>query len=761
MLAMADDVKAAHAAPRDRLAARRRALGLTQEELAALLGVERSTVVRWERGATQPLPWIRPKLAKVLQVPVGQLAELLGGPAPAGQGGRGPAVAPVPRQLPPAVADFVGRAGELAALTALLDQTAESTPPAIVISSIGGTAGVGKTALAVHWAHQVAGQFSGGQLYVNLRGFDPSGQPMPTATAIRVLLDALGVPPARIPADLDAQVGLYRSLIAGRRMLLVLDNARDALQVRPLLPGSPGCLVVVTSRSQLAGLIAVDGAHPLTLGLLTDAEAVALLTARLGATRMAAESGAAAELARLCARLPLALAIAAARMAANPQLGLGMLADQLADARRRLDMLDTGDPPASVRAVFSWSVSALPAWTARMFMLLGLHPGPEITASAAASLAAVSQLQAEVTLRDLAGASLIIEQSPGRYTLHDLTRDYVTELARAPGIGADNHEATSRILNHYLHAATAAARAVNPRRRHVSLPAPPPGCTVLEFSDSDTALRWLKSEHANLAAAIRHAAEQGEHEIAWKLPIELWDLYRKGYCWTDWITSVGIGLTSARVLADQAAQAWLLNHLAMAYQLSGDTERTINTFREAIEIRELIGDRHGAAVVLANLARTLAGASMSEESLQCLQQAMDVFTQAGNLVEQGRCLSLLSATYRQLGRLDDAICNAQQAVQITRQVGDATEESAAHVNLALAIVVGDHSGSAVTHATRAVELARAQGDPTAEAEAFAALANVLLASGQPDQAHEALGTARRIFSGLGLTNTDQWATTPT
>jgi transcriptional regulator with XRE-family HTH domain len=314
---VADDAGAGRGTRRDRLAARRRTLGLTQEDLAARLGVERSTVVRWECGATQPLPWIRPRLAKALQVPAGQLAKLLDGDGAAASPGRPGPLAPVPRQLPPIVAGLTGRASELAALTGFLDEARADTPGTVVISAIGGTAGVGKTALALHWAHQVAHRFGGGQLYVNLRGFDPSGTPVTPAQAIRKLLDALGLPPARIPPQPDAQAALYRSLLSDKRMLVALDNARDEQQVRPLLPASPASLVLVTSRNQLAGLV-TDGARLLSLDVLTPGEAVQLLTARLGTGRAAAEPNAVNEIARLCAGLPLALAVAAARALPGP-----------------------------------------------------------------------------------------------------------------------------------------------------------------------------------------------------------------------------------------------------------------------------------------------------------------------------------------------------------------------------------------------------------------------------------------------------------
>jgi hypothetical protein len=360
------------------------------------------------------------------------------------------AVGRVPRQLPAAVAHFAGRTGELATLTGLLHGRAD-TGGTVVISAIGGTAGVGKTALAVHWAHRVADRFPDGQLYVNLRGFDPGGQVMDPAEAVRRFLDALNVSPERIPVDLDAQAALYRSQLAGKRMLVVLDNARDTAQVRPLLPGAPGCLVVVTSRNQLTGLIASDGAHPVTLDLLTGEEARQLMVRRVGADRVAAEPAAVAEIITRCAHLPLALVLVAARAAVRPHGGLRVLAKELRDARQRWQMLTGDDPASDVQAVFSWSYQTLTSDAARLFRLLGLHPGPEVSAVAAASLARLPASTARPVLTELTGASLLVEHTPGRYAFHDLLRAYATDLTQR--IDSDRHRraATHRMLDHYLH----------------------------------------------------------------------------------------------------------------------------------------------------------------------------------------------------------------------------------------------------------------------------------------------------------------------
>jgi tetratricopeptide (TPR) repeat protein len=667
----------------------------------------------------------------------------------------------VPRQLPAPVLHFVGHEAELAALDDMLDRAGTGISAGMTIAAIDGSAGVGKTALAVQWAHQVADRFPDGQLYVNLHGFDPAAERMSTAAAICAILAALEVSAENLPLSLDAQASLYRSLLAGKRMLVILDNAGDVSQVRPLLPGSPSCLVVITSRSQLTGLVAIEDAQSLSLGLLSDSEARRLLAARLGAGRVDAEQAATAELIRLCARLPLALVIAAARLAnRRPRTQLSTFVQELKEARSRLDLLDCGDASASLRAVFSWSVASLPAPAARMFGLLGLHPGRDITPPAAASLAAVPIWQARTALQQLASANLVTEHSHGRFGLHDLLRAYVVDQASAAGSQGGNQEAVRRILDFYLRAARSAARVISPRRRHVSLSPAKPRCGVVEFSDYGSALRWLESERANLVAMVAFAADQGEHEIAWKLPIELWDLFSLGYYWSDWIKSTKRGLVSARELGDTAAQAWLLNHLATAHHLSGDTQGAIDAFRQALDIRELIGDRYGRAVVLANLGRALSEVHRLAESTQCLQQALQIFTETEHLAEKSRCLYLLSATYRRLGRTGDAIASADQAVRIIRRIGDDANEGSALVQLSLAFLRAGNHASAIAHARRAAELAERRDDRADKAEALATLGHAFFASGQSEQARQAHERARAIFTDIGHPNTAEWLTAP-
>lgn len=340
--------------------------------------------------------------------------------------------ASTPRQLPMPIRYFVGRKADLAALDELLPQAGkrQETP---TVGVVVGTAGVGKTALALHWAHQAAHLFSDGQLYVNLQGFGATGTPVIAEDAIRGFLNAFGVRAHRIPLDLDAISALYRSLLADKRVLLVLDNALDEQQIRPLLPGGPGCLVIITSRNNLAGLIAAEGARQLTLDVLSSDEARQLFNVRLG-ERIAADQDSVDKIARLCARLPLALGIVAAQAAARPCLTLADLAAWLGDKQASLDALDSGDPAMNVRAAFSWSVQRLSPEAARMFCLLGLHPGPDFTVSSVASLAAIKPSAAVQTLRELAAANLLAEDVPGRYCFHDLLRAYAAECGSRLGL---------------------------------------------------------------------------------------------------------------------------------------------------------------------------------------------------------------------------------------------------------------------------------------------------------------------------------------
>ena len=482
--------------------------GRQAEALAAYQAARR--VLREELG-TEPGPELRELHQQILAAD-----PALDPPRPLSPaGGASRAIA---WELPPGVWHFTGRAGELTALTRLLESAAG--PGMVVISAIGGTAGVGKTALAVHWAHKEAERFSDGQLYVNLRGFDPSGTPATATEAIRGFLDALGVPPERIPASPEAQAGLYRSLLADRRMLIVLDNARDEQQVRPLLPASPGSLVLVTSRNQLSGLAAADGARLLTPGRAEPRRGGAACWPPGWAPPASPPSPPRSiRSPALCACLPLALAVAAARAAARPGFPLAALAGELADSAGRLDALDAGDPAASMRAVFSWSVRQLERRGRADVPAAGPSPRPRHHRPRRSQpRRRWLSRQARRLLRELARAHLIAEHVPGRYAFHDLLRAYAAEQAHHTDSDTDRREATGRVLDHYLHTAASAGLLLNPAKEPVALAPPRPGAAAAQPADHRQALAWFEAEHQVLLAALTLAAGSGFDTHAWQLP---------------------------------------------------------------------------------------------------------------------------------------------------------------------------------------------------------------------------------------------------
>jgi transposase len=473
--------------------------GRQGEALAAYQHARRALV--GEHGI-EPCAWLRELHQQIL---TGDPA--LDTPAPARPGVTSAAPA-VPRELPARVTNFTGRLAELDTLTRLLGEPGAKAPGTVVISVIGGTAGVGKTALVVHWAHQVAGWFPDGQLYVNLRGYDP-GEPMPAADALARFLRALGVPGQDIPAEEDERAALYRSRLSGRRMLVLLDNARSAEQVRPLLPGTPDCAVVVTSRDSLAGLVAREGAARLDLDLLRESEAVSLLRALIGG-RVHAEPAAAQALAGQCARLPLALRVAAEMVIARPAARLSDLVRELAGQRRRLNLLDAaGDSRTALRAVFSWSCRHLDASAASTFQLAGLHPGLSLDSYAAAALTGATVERAAGLLEQLARAHLMQPIAPGRYGMHDLLRDYAAEQAADHDAGLGCRQALTRLFDHYLSTAVIAMDtlypAENPRLAGVS----PSGSPLPPVAEPAAARAWLDAHRAALVAAAAYTADHG------------------------------------------------------------------------------------------------------------------------------------------------------------------------------------------------------------------------------------------------------------
>jgi DNA-binding SARP family transcriptional activator len=664
----------------------------------------------------------------------------------------------VPAQLPADLSRFAGRTDHLHRLDLLVpDADRGAAASAVVISAIAGTAGVGKTALAVHWAHGVRHRFPDGQLYVNLRGFDPAAAPIPPAQVVRSFLDALQIPARRIPAGFDAQVGLYRGLLAGKKVLVVLDNARDCDQVRPLLPEAPGCLVLVTSRDRLTGLVVVDGAHPLTLDLLSLDEGRQLLATRLGGDRLAAEPAAADELIELCARLPLALAIAAARAAIEPELPLAAVAAQLRSARGALDAFIGDDSATDIRAVFACSYDTLSPAAARLFRLLSVHPRSEISVPAAASVAGVPPGQVAQLLAELTKAHLLNEPAPGRYTVHDLLHAYAVEQSGARDSGDERRAALHRLLDHDLHTAHAADRLLQPHRQSVTLTAPQPGVTLEDIGDATRAMDWLTTECPMLVTAVHRAAESGFDTHAVRLAAALVVFLDRQGRWGDWCATQQAALQSARRLGDLPAQAVAHGHLGRAYLRQGrqDEAQAEAHFRGALELYRALGDQTGQAHAHLDLAEMFYWRSRYRGSLEHAMQALDLYRATGHRVGQAAALNGIGYYHALLGEHEQALTYCQPALTLNQELGNRRGEAATWDSLGYAHHhLGDH-GEAVTCYCRAIELYRLTGDRYNEADTLTHLADTRHATGDTRAARETWDRALRILDDLDHPDADR------
>ncbi|WP_051809026.1 tetratricopeptide repeat protein [Actinoplanes subtropicus] len=656
-----------------RLRAARSQAGLSQEELAERSGLSVRAIGNLERGRIRrPFLDTVNRLADSLGLSATTRADFVvaAGHRPAAPATRadvatGPAT--VPRQLPAAIPDFTGRSDSLEVLTKRWED-ARAAGGTMIISVIDGPPGVGKTALAVVWAHQVAGAFPDGQLYLNLRGFDPSGKMVPPESAVRAFLDALGVPAERIPSRPESQAAQYRSLLADKRMLIVLDNARNAEQVRPLLPGGSGCMVVVTSRVRLAGLAAAEGAGLLTLDVLSAHEAGALLTSRLGPARSAAEPGAVAELARLCGRLPLALSVAAALAMSRPRVPLATVAAELATAGR-LSALDTGDPATNVRTVFSWSCRNLDEPAARMFRLLGVHPGPDITVPAAAALMQVPAPHASAALAALAMANLIEELTPHRYTAHDLLHAYAVEQAAELEPAAARSAALHRVLDYYLHTSHDAALLLNPSGEPVNLGAPQPGVTPERISDKEHALAWFDAEHRVLIAAVAAAAEAGFDACAWQLAWALDTFLDWRGFWQEWAATQRIALAAATRLGDLAGQATAGRLLGHSWARLGDYDKSRAQLTESLRLYELLGDQVGQGRIHQTLGWLAERQGRNTDALGHAEQALVLYQATGDKDRLAAALNNVGWCHALLGSYQRSREFTKQALEAYREIG--------------------------------------------------------------------------------------------
>jgi tetratricopeptide (TPR) repeat protein len=635
---------------------------------------------------------------------------------------------------------------------------------------------VGKTALAVHWAHQVAERFPDGQLYLNLRGYDP-GQPMSPDAALATFLQVLGVPGPEIPADADERAVRYRSLLAGRRMLVLLDNAGSVDQVRPLLPASAGCMALVTSRDSLAGLVARDGAQRLDLDLLPLADATGLLRALIG-DRATADAGSTLALAGQCSRLPLALRVAAERAIERPGTSLAGLVAELADEQRRLDLLDAGgDIRTAVRAVFSWSYRHLDPAAARAFRLAALHPGSDLDVYAAAALTGTTLEQVSDLLSQLARAYLIQPTGLpglGRYGLHDLLRAYARELAAAQDADDERHAALTRLFDHYLHTAATAANTLYPADHHRRPRIPAPGSPVPPVATPADAQAWLDAERTGLVTVAAHTAAHGWPGHATRLAATLFRYLDTGGHFAEALTIHDCALRAAREIGDHGAEAEALISLGTVdlrqgrFRMAGDRlERSLVMFRaigdkpgqsralhnlgiigllqgaypraighleRAAALCHEAGDPYGEARALGNLGVIAVQQGRYQQAAGYHRQILAMFRATGDRSGEAHALISLGNLERRLGHYQQAAGYLEQGLVMFRAIGDRSGEGYALTDLGEVDLRRGHYGRAIGHHKQALSLFGETGNPGGQAKALNGLGEAFLEAGRAGEA---------------------------
>ncbi|MEV6151042.1 tetratricopeptide repeat protein [Nonomuraea sp. NPDC052129] len=660
-----------------------------------------------------------------------------------------PSFAVTPSQLPGDVRGFVNRHADLENLSRVIAENHED-PLAPAVTVITGTAGVGKTSLALHWAHSVRAHFPDGQLYVNLRGYDPGQPAIPEQVLDRFLRD-LGVPATSIPVHLEDRASLYRSLLATRRMLVILDNAATASQVRPLLPGAATCLVVVTSRSRLSGLVARDGAFRLSLDILPEEDAVALLSTLIARYRKLDQRHELVELARLCARLPLALRIAAERAASRPMMRLVELIADLRDESALWDALTAeGDDDAdAVRTVFAWSYRALPEPAARLFRLLGLHSGSEFGLPAAAAIAGISALHARQQLDVLVGAHLLEQPAPGRYEFHDLLRAYAVDQVRHLESPETRAESSQRVLGWYLHTADAAQTRIAPFDRYKLTEPVPTDVIPLAFDNYDAALRWYQLERANLVTATQAAAEANSHATAWQLAAVLRAIFMHQNAFDDWLTTSSIGVDSAERDGDRSGQAEALESLGRAYFQSRRLEEAETNHLAALAIRRSIGDRFGEAVSLNTLGLIGLRRRQLDDARSFFEQAGEIFSSLGERRWEALMRSNLAETLCEIQQPQAAIDILVEVLSVFRDLADQASEGNALYHLSWAQRELGDIASARDSIDQALRIAEDEDNQVWRAHWLVELGNVQCAAGQPEEALVAYQRAASIQRRLG------------
>jgi DNA-binding SARP family transcriptional activator/Tfp pilus assembly protein PilF len=677
--------------------------------------------------------------------------------------GTTPAVRPtspraVPSQLPHDTRRFTGRGDELRRLDGLLPAVGEpGAGGTVVITTIEGTAGIGKTSLAVHWSHQVREMFPDGQLYLNLRGFDVTDKPVSPHDALFTLLSAFRVPSEKIPSTTRERSALLRDVMSGRRLLMVLDNAMSSEQVTPLLPANQSCVVLVTSRNRLDGLVATGDGRQLTLGLFDDVDSAELLASYLGPGRVERERVAFEELLKLCAGLPLALSIVGARAWCSPNLPLAQFVDELRDAHFRLDALDTGDDSSSnVRAVFSWSYDALPPAAARMFRLLGLHDGPDLSRQAAGALADVTEQEAKDQLGELTRAHLLELREDGRYQFHDLLRVYALERATSDESEEERGASVRRAIRWYLYAANITDKKMIAHKPIHDILAPPEHWTFPEVPDPNAARGWFVTEETNLVAAIRRAVDLGEHSVAWRLPQTLssfWYVFNKR--WELWREMLHISLEHAILDGSVSGEASAYSSLGVIYNDLRRYDEAVEYYRKAIELFPHTEERWLEGITYNALGNTYVSLGQFADAMRALRTAAEVFEDIGNLWGRAWAFQGTASAYNAMGEHEMALeygertLDAWRAVEYVHGIG-----SGLNLLGQIHLARGDFQ-AAVSYFDQAVEARKSINDRFGIANALKGRALAQLRRGHVDEARASYQEALPILTALESPDVDE------
>jgi DNA-binding SARP family transcriptional activator/Tfp pilus assembly protein PilF len=650
-----------------------------------------------------------------------------------------------PAQLPADVADFTGREDQVSHLCGVLAAASDVNDGAVRIALVAGYGGLGKTSLAVHAAHQVRSQFPDGQLYVDLLG--ATAHPLVPADVLARFLRDLGVDGREVPIDEAERAARYRTSLAGRRILVVLDNARDAAQVRLLLPGSSSCAVLVTTRNRMPDLAST---RLVDLDVLDDDDALTLFTRVVGDERVDAEPEATAELLLACAGLPLAIRICAARLVTRSGWSVRAMANRLRDEHRRLDEMTVGD--LAVRASFEVSFASLPTSRkgvdpALAFRLLGLWHGPTISAAAAAALFGTTENRAADALEMLVDAHLLESKTPDRYKFHDLLRVYASERAVADLSETDQKAAIGRLLGWYMRTADAAATIVSPYRYTISLEPDLADSPPLTFTSNDEALAWYDSERVNIVAATRQAEASGRPDLAWRLATPLYILCNRRGNWADCIAVHRLALESAQQEGNRQAEAWVLNNLGDALGVIGDSE-AIELLEQSLAIRREIGDHLGEAQAVNNLADAYEELGRREEAVALLRRALDLNREVGNQYGEVVALGNLGAALVHLHRAEEAAPILEEACAAYAKMDF---RRAGYVLHSLGECYGSlgRDDEALDCLAQSVACHQAVGNRLQQAFTLKSLAAVQASRGLTAQARESRAQAAAIFDELG------------